>query len=168
MNNRTNHRLWPAQQRRQWLFGALFLAFAAYIAFRTLTASGPVSPRTAVGGPFMVLLGLFFASALIAGNFAWVSFDETSLSWRRPLWFGQSFDWADITAVEVVKKNERHNAPDLVRVEHRTKGFFYLPVLVGLRGSWRDPDLEAKTARLIATWRAATTPALAEQQASSR
>ncbi|WP_153461101.1 hypothetical protein [Streptomyces kaniharaensis] len=43
-----------------------------------------------------------------------------------------------------------------MRVTHRVRGAYDLGVLVGLPGSWRDPDFETKAAHLAATWRAAT------------
>ncbi|WP_188308657.1 hypothetical protein [Streptomyces sp. CBMA123] len=51
-----------------------------------------------------------------------------------------------------MKKNERANAPDIVRITHRGHGVCSPPVLIGLPGSWRDPDFEAKAARKFG-WR---------------
>ncbi|GGU92534.1 hypothetical protein GCM10010502_52510 [Kitasatospora aureofaciens] len=85
-----------------------------------------------------------------------VSSDEHEL-WWSPLWGRRKrFAWVDITNVEVVKKNERANAPDIVRITRRVHGVCVLPVLIGLPGSRRDPDVEAKAADLATAWRTAT------------
>ncbi|MDH6112309.1 hypothetical protein P3T36_003721 [Kitasatospora sp. MAP12-15] len=63
---------------------------------------------------------------------------------------------------EVVRKSERPNAPDRVRIEHRVRGSFDLPVLLGLQGSQRDLDFETKTAHLVSAWRSAVAAASAK------
>ncbi|GAA1218381.1 hypothetical protein GCM10009665_05350 [Kitasatospora nipponensis] len=150
------HRLTPAQQRRQWIGGPLFLAGSAYLLH--LALSRPLTERIAPAilfAPVLAVIGTFHLLVLLTS----VSFDEHELWWTA-LWGRRNrFAWADITNVEVVRKNERASAPEIVRITHRFHGTYDLPVLVGLQGSWRDPDFEAKTAHLVTTWRTATAAA---------
>ncbi|MGA5821531.1 hypothetical protein ACPC54_27130 [Kitasatospora sp. NPDC094028] len=151
----TTHRLTPAQQRRQWISGPLFLAGSAY--FLYLALSRPPTERTAVVAVFVSLAAVTGVAQLRALRTS-VSFDEREL-WWTPLWGSRKrVAWSDVTNVEVVRKNGRANAPEIVRIAHRDRGTLDLPVLVGLPGSWRDPGFEAKTAGLVAAWRAAAAP----------
>ncbi|GHF82241.1 hypothetical protein GCM10018790_69970 [Kitasatospora xanthocidica] len=158
----TTHRLTTAQQRRQWISGPLFLAGSAYLLH--LVLSRPLNERTAlVGILFVPLLAVIGTAHLLALRTS-VSFDGHEL-WWTPLWGGRKrVAWTDVTNAEVVKKNERANAPDVVRITHRVHGVRTLPVLIGLPGTWRDPDFEAKAAGLVTAWHTATaaaTPAAA-------
>ncbi|MER7756374.1 hypothetical protein [Kitasatospora sp. NPDC097643] len=153
----TTHRLTPAQKRRQWISGPLFLAGSAYFLYVIL--SRPMNERTALVGilvvPAMAVIGTAHLLALLTS----VTFDEHELRWTALWGRRKRFAWSDITNVEVVKKNERANSPEVVRITHRVRGMYDLPVLIGLPGSWRDPGFEAKAADLVTTWRAATAAA---------
>lgn len=137
--------------------GPLFLAGSAY--FLYLTVSRPLNERTALVGTLFVPLLAVIGTAHLLALLTSVNFDEHELRWTTLLGRRKRFAWADITHVEVVKKNERANAPEIVRITHRVRGMYDLPVLIGLPGSWRDPDFEAKTAGLVTTWRAAAAAA---------
>ncbi|MEU6175806.1 hypothetical protein ABZ832_28345 [Streptantibioticus parmotrematis] len=153
----TTHRLTPEQKRRQWISGPLFLAGSAYCLY--LALSQPLNERTVLAGtlfaPVLAVIGTAHLLALLTS----VSFDEHELRWTGLWGRRKRFTWSDITNVEVVKKNERAKAPEVVRITHRTRGMYDLPVLIGLPGSWRDPDFETKTAGLVSTWRATTAAA---------
>ncbi|MEU9045242.1 MULTISPECIES: hypothetical protein [unclassified Kitasatospora] len=153
----TTHRLTPAQQRRQWISGPLFLAGSAY--FLYLALSRPLNERTALVAILFVPVMAVIGTAHLRAVFTSVSFDENELWWTPPWGRRKRFAWADITNVEVMKKNGRANAPDIVRITHRVSGIDILPVLIGLPGIWRDPDFEAKAAGLVSTWRTATAEA---------
>lgn len=157
--NETTYRLSTVQTRRQWISAALFLATAVYMLFAVVRAidQGPFPARAALAVVWIPLALLICVRQLTA-IFSSVSFDGDTLRWTSSPWARRSFTWSDVTSVEVVKKNSRSNSPDVVRVEHRVRGSFDLPVLVGLQGSWRDPDFEARAAHLVSTWRSAVAP----------
>jgi hypothetical protein len=123
-----------------------------------LALSRPLNGRTALVGilvpPVLALIGTVQLLALLTS----VSFDEHELRWIALWGHRKRFAWSDITNIEVVKKNERASAPEVVLITH-ARGTDYLPVLIAIPGSWRDPDFEAKVAGLASTWRAATAPA---------
>ncbi|MFJ3791253.1 hypothetical protein [Kitasatospora sp. NPDC090091] len=158
--NDTTYRLGPQQKRRQWISGALFLAGSAYLLHPVL--SEPANERAVlVGGLFGPLMAVIGTAHLLALRTS-VSFDECELRWSAVWSRRKRFAWSDITKVEVVKKSERANAPEIVQVTHRARGVYDLPVLMGLQGSWRDPAFEARTAELVAAWRAAAAAAVAQ------
>ncbi|MEE1789104.1 hypothetical protein PUR71_40310 [Streptomyces sp. SP17BM10] len=147
------YRLSPAQVRRQWLFSTLFLAGGGYILY--LGSRTPLTARTSIGMALALLL-VVGGIAQVGAVFTSVSFDEREIWWTGPFGLRKRFAWADVTNVAVVKKSDRANSGDIVRVTHRLRGDLTLPVLFGLPGAWRDPAFEAKAAHLVATWRAAT------------
>ncbi|MBV6702203.1 hypothetical protein KV557_34725 [Kitasatospora aureofaciens] len=154
------HRLPPAQLRRQWIFSTLFLAGAGYLLY--LVLRGPMTDRTTLVAGLCIPMLTIGGIAQLNAVFTSVSFDQRELWWTGLLGFRKRFAWADVTNVEVVKKSDRANAPEIVRVTHRVRGAYDLPVLFGLPGSWRDPAFEAKAAHLIATWRAASAAVTAD------
>jgi hypothetical protein len=141
----------PEQKRQQYIGAPLLMALAVLFAYLD-------TGHHWAGLDFLEEVALGFSAVVFAyigvvqglAVFSFVEYDSAALAWRSRLW-RHKWSWSDVTHVEMVQTGGRYPA-DRVRVHRRYGGHVDLPVLIGLKDNWRDPEFGAKSAHLIATW----------------